>query len=75
MDHIFMFKLLYSAEKIITAESHFIQRFCRKMLDQIACFGIIEFGWAGSLYDWVVFQVTKIGRACIESKFQPYKLI
>jgi hypothetical protein len=28
-----------------------------------------------SLHDWAVFQVTKIGRACIEGKFQPYKLI
>ena len=34
-----------------------------------------EFGWAGSLHDWSVFQVTRIGRGYIEGKFQPYKLI
>jgi hypothetical protein len=34
-----------------------------------------EFGWAGSLYDWSVFQVTKVGRAFMEGKYMPYKLI
>ena len=34
-----------------------------------------EFRWAGSLHEWSVFQVTRIGRGCIECKFQPYKLI
>ena len=34
-----------------------------------------EFGWARSLHDWTIFQVTKIGHACIEGKFQLYKLI
>ena len=34
-----------------------------------------EFGWARSLHDWVVFQMTKIGRVCIEGNFQPYKLM
>jgi hypothetical protein len=34
-----------------------------------------EFEWVGSLYDWSVFQVTKIGCGCIEGKFQLYKLI
>lgn len=34
-----------------------------------------EFEWAGCLHNWAIFQVTKIGRACIEGKFQPYKLI
>jgi hypothetical protein len=27
-----------------------------------------KFGWAGSLHDWAVFQVTKIGRVCIKDK-------
>jgi hypothetical protein len=30
-----------------------------------------EFGWAGSLHDWNVFQVTRIGHRCIEGKLQP----
>jgi hypothetical protein len=34
-----------------------------------------EFGWAESLYDWTIFQQTKIGRACMEGKFLLYKLI
>ena len=34
-----------------------------------------EFKCAGSFYDWEVFQVVKIERACIEGKIQPYKLI
>ena len=36
---------------------------------------VYEFGWPESLHDWSVFQVTRIGRECIEGKFQPYKLI
>jgi hypothetical protein len=34
-----------------------------------------EFGCAGNLHNWSVFQVTKIGCECIEDKFQSYKLI
>jgi hypothetical protein len=34
-----------------------------------------KFGWAGSLHDWVVFQVTKIRRGCMDYKLHPYKLI
>ena len=58
--------------------------YCRKSFHSAILQGIVgpdcmfwdyEFGWAGSLHDWAVFQVTKIGRACIEGKFQPYKLI
>ena len=58
--------------------------YCRKSFHSAILQGIVgpycmfwdnEFGWAGSLYDWAVFQVKKIGRACIEGKFQPYKLI
>ena len=58
--------------------------YCRKSFHSAILQGIVgpdcmfwdyEFGWAGSLHDWSVFQVTKIGRGCIEGKFQPYKLI
>jgi hypothetical protein len=34
-----------------------------------------EFGWVGSLYNWSVFQVTKVGRTFMEGKYMPYKLI
>ena len=34
-----------------------------------------EFGWAGCLHDWSIFQVIIIGHGCIEGKFQPYKHI
>jgi hypothetical protein len=34
-----------------------------------------EFRWAGSLHDWSVFQVTKVGKAFMERKYMPYKLI
>jgi hypothetical protein len=34
-----------------------------------------EFRWAGSLQDWFVFQVTKVGKAFMEGKYMPYKLI
>jgi hypothetical protein len=34
-----------------------------------------EFGWIGSLHDWFVFQVTKVGKAFMEGKYMPYKLI
>ena len=58
--------------------------YCRKSFHSAILQGIVgpdcmfwdyEFGWAGSLHDWAVFQVTRIGRGCIEGKFQPYKLI
>ena len=28
-----------------------------------------EFEWVECLHDWAIFQVTKIGRTCIEDKF------
>ena len=58
--------------------------YCRKSFHSAILQGIVdvkcrfwdyEFGWAGSLHDWAVFQVTKIGRACMEGKLHPYKLI
>jgi hypothetical protein len=58
--------------------------YCRKSFHSALLQGIVdtncifwdyEFGWAGSLHDWTVFQQTKVGRACMEGKFQPYKLI
>ena len=38
-------------------------------------FWIYEFGWARNLHDYSVFQIIRIGRECMEGKFQPYKLI
>ena len=58
--------------------------YCRKSFHSALFQGIVdtnctfwdyEFGWAGSLHDWIVFQQTKVGRACIEGRFLPYKLI
>ena len=58
--------------------------YCRKSLHSAILQGIVapdcmfwdyEFRRAGSFHDWSVFQITRIGRGCIESKFQPYKLI
>ena len=58
--------------------------YCRKSFHSALLQGIVdsncifwdyEFGWAGSLHDWTVFQQTKIGRACMEGRFLPYKLI
>lgn len=34
-----------------------------------------EFGWASNLHNWVVFQVLRLRRRCMEGKFQLYKLI
>jgi hypothetical protein len=34
-----------------------------------------EFGWVGSMHDWIVFQLTKVGEMCIQVKFLPCKLI
>jgi hypothetical protein len=45
------------------------------IVDANCIFWDYEFGWAGNLHDWIVFQQTKIGRACMEGKFLPYKLI
>ena len=33
------------------------------------------FGWAGSMHDRILFQLTKFGKYCIKDKFLPYKLI
>ena len=58
--------------------------YCRKSFHSAILQGIVdvhykfwdyEFGWAGSLHDRVVFQVIKIGRACMERRLHPYKLI
>lgn len=58
--------------------------YCRKSFHSALLQGIVdtncifwdyEFGWAGSLHDWTVFQQTKVGRACMEGRFLPYKLI
>ncbi len=34
-----------------------------------------EFGWVGNMHDWIVFQLTKVGKMCIQGKFVPCKLI
>lgn len=58
--------------------------YCRKSFHSAILQGIVdvnckfwdfEFGWAGSLHDWSVFQVTKVGKAFMEGKYMPYKLI
>jgi hypothetical protein len=65
---------------VISGEDYY----CRKSFHSAILQGIVgpycmfwnyEFGWAGSLHDWAIFQVTKFERACIEGQFQPYKLI
>jgi hypothetical protein len=47
----------------------------QEIVDVHCKFWNYEFDWAGSLHDWVVFQVTKIGRVCMEGRLHPYKLI
>ena len=58
--------------------------YCRKsfhsallqdIVDTKYAFWNYEFGWAGSMHDWILFQLTKVGRDCIKGKFLPYKLI
>lgn len=34
-----------------------------------------EFGWARSIYDWTIFQLTKVRQKCMKSEELPYKLI
>ena len=45
------------------------------IVDKQCRFWDYEFGWACSVHDWAVFQVIKIGRAGMEGKLHPYKLI
>ena len=47
----------------------------QRIVDVHCKFWDYEFGWAGNLHDWVIFQVTKIERACMEGRLYPYKLI
>jgi hypothetical protein len=58
--------------------------YCRKSFHSALLQGIVdtkcvfwdyEFGWVGSMHDWTLFQLTKVGRDCIKEKFLPYKLI
>jgi hypothetical protein len=58
--------------------------YCRKSFHSTLLQGIVDancifwnykFGWTGSLYEWIVFRQTKIGRTCVEGKFLLYKLI
>jgi len=34
-----------------------------------------DYGWAGSIHDWVLFQKTKLRNQVMKDKFLPYKLI
>jgi hypothetical protein len=58
--------------------------YCRKSFHSTLWQGIVdtkrvlwdyEFGWVGSMYDWMVFHLTKVGEMCIQGKFIPCKLI
>ena len=58
--------------------------YCRKsfhlsllqdIVDTKCVFWDYEFGWAGSMHYWTLFQLTKFGKDCIKSKCLPYKLI
>ena len=58
--------------------------YCRKSFHLALLQGIVdtkcvfwdyEFGWAGSMHDRTLFQLTKVRRYCIKGKFLLYKLI
>jgi hypothetical protein len=34
-----------------------------------------DYGWAGSIYNWTLFQSTKVGKKVRKRKFLPYKLV
>ena len=54
-----------------------IQQLYGNLLDHIICFGIMNLNGYDVFHNWVIkiFQVTKIGHACIDMKFEPYNLI
>lgn len=74
MIRIFLLKLLQVAEKINFIGIHFTQQLYKGLLDQIAYSGIMNSD-GHNQYTIFVFQVTKIERACIKGRFQPYKLV
>ena len=45
------------------------------IVDTKCVFWNYRFGWAWNMHDWTLFQLTKVQRDCIESKFLLYKLI
>jgi len=64
--------------------SHRRRSYCRKwfhftllqgLIDTKCVFWNYEFGWASSMHNWTIFQLTKVVKMSIQSKFLPYKLI
>ena len=45
------------------------------IVDTKCVFWDYEFGWAESIHDKTLFQLTKVGKDCIKGKFLSYKLI
>ena len=72
--HIFVLAYVLGGEDDYCRKS-FHSAILQEIVGQDCIFWNYEFEWTGSLHDWAVFQVTRIGRTYIEGKFQPYKLI
>jgi len=56
--------------------------YCRKGFYSVLLQGVVysqckfwDFGWAGSIHDWVLFQKSEIGKRTMSGTFLPYKLI
>jgi hypothetical protein len=58
--------------------------YCRKGYYSVLLQGVVDsqckfwdydFGWAGSIHDWVLFQKSEIGKRTMSGMFLPYKLI
>ena len=45
------------------------------VVDSKCLFWDFNFGWAGNIHDWSIFQRTEIGKKILENNFKPYKLI
>jgi hypothetical protein len=72
--HILVLVPMIGGGRLLLSEIIPFSNFTR-IVDVNCKFWDFEFGWANSLHNCFVFQVTKVGKAFMERKYMPYKLI
>jgi hypothetical protein len=41
----------------------------QRLVDAKCMFWDFDYGWAGSIYDWILFQSTEVGKKVMKEKF------
>lgn len=72
--HILILEPMIGGENYYCSKS-FHSPLLQCIVDTKCVFWNYGFGWVGSIHDWKLFQLIRVGRNCIKGKFLPYKLI